>query len=100
MTERLYYRDARLRSFRARLVEIEDGGRKVYLDRTAFYPTSGGQPHDVGTLGGVNVVDVIDEGARVAHLLAVPWSAATGSEVNAEIERSEEHTSELHSRLH
>jgi alanyl-tRNA synthetase len=45
---------------------------RVYLDRTAFYPTSGGQPHDLGALGGVAVVDVIDEDDRVAHLLAAP----------------------------
>lgn len=44
----------------------------MYLDRTAFYPTSGGQPHDTGRLGGVEVVDVVDEGDRIAHLLAAP----------------------------
>ena len=53
MTERLYYRDATLRSFSAHVAGVDDGGRKVYLDRTAFYPTSGGQPHDLGTLAGV-----------------------------------------------
>jgi len=91
MTERLYYRDARLRSFSARLIALEDGGRKVYLDRTAFYPTSGGQPHDLGTLGGVSVVDVIDEGERVAHLLAVPLNVAAGSDVSAEIDWTRRH---------
>lgn len=91
MTERLYYRDARLRAFSARLVELEDGGRKVYLDRTAFYPTSGGQPHDLGTLGGISVVDVMDEGERVAHLLAVPLSIAAGSDVSAEIDWRRRH---------
>jgi Ser-tRNA(Ala) deacylase AlaX len=54
----------------------------VWLDRTAFYPTSGGQPHDLGTLGGVAVENVIDEDDRVAHHLAAPpvalcaWSRA------------------------
>lgn len=71
-TERLYYDQQELFDFRARVVELADDGRRVYLDRTAFYPTSGGQPHDVGTLGGVRVVDVVDEGARVAHLLDAP----------------------------
>jgi len=69
MTERLYYRDAHLRSFAARITDVSDEGRRVYLDRTAFYPTSGGQPHDVGTLGGVPVVDVVDEGDGVAHVV-------------------------------
>lgn len=91
MTERLYYRDARLRAFSARLVELEDSGRKAYLDHTAFYPTSGGQPHDLGTLGGVSVVDVIDEGDRVAHLLAVPLDIAADSDVSAEIDWPRRH---------
>jgi alanyl-tRNA synthetase len=72
MTERLYYNDAYLRKFEARVVDAS--GPKVYLDRTAFYPTSGGQPHDAGTLGGRAVVDVVDEGERIAHVIdgAVP----------------------------
>jgi alanyl-tRNA synthetase len=72
ITERLYYSDSYLSEFRARVAAAEDGGRRVYLDRTAFYPTSGGQPFDVGTLGGVAVVEVADEGDRVAHLLESP----------------------------
>jgi alanyl-tRNA synthetase len=52
MTERLYYHDASLTEFTARVEERADDGRRIYLDRTAFYPTSGGQPHDMGTLGG------------------------------------------------
>ena len=55
--------------FGARVVETADGGRRVYLDRTAFYPTSGGQPFDTGTLGGANVIEVVDEEERVAHVL-------------------------------
>ena len=69
MTERLYYRDCYLREFRAQVVETADGGRRVYLDRTAFYPTSGGQPFDTGRLGGASVIEVIDEEERVAHVL-------------------------------
>jgi len=75
MTERLYYNDCYLRDFTARVVETADGGRKVYLDRTAFYPTSGGQPFDIGTLGGIPVRDVIDEEERVAHVLDAPIPA-------------------------
>src|SRR5580658_6067199 len=72
MTERLYYSDCYLREFRARVTASEDLGRRVYLDRTAFYPSSGGQPFDVGTLGGVAVLDVIDEDERVIHVLEKP----------------------------
>ncbi len=72
MTERLYYQDCYLREFRAHVVDIADGGRRVYLDRTAFYPTSGGQPFDTGTLGGATVIEVIDEEERIAHVLDAP----------------------------
>jgi alanyl-tRNA synthetase len=75
MTERLYYADCYLRSFDARVIETADDERRVYLDRTAFYPTSGGQLFDLGTLGGVPVTDVIDEEDRIAHVLAEPISA-------------------------
>jgi alanyl-tRNA synthetase len=61
MTERLYYNDCYLRQFQARVVEVSDDGRRVWLDRTAFYPSSGGQPFDMGMLGGVAVSDVVDE---------------------------------------
>ncbi len=72
MTERLYYSDAYLSSFAAAVTAVADGGRRVYLDRSAFYPTSGGQPHDLGSLNGIPVVDVVDEDQQVAHLLAAP----------------------------
>jgi alanyl-tRNA synthetase len=72
MTDRLYYHDSYLADFRASITDIGDEGRRVYLDGTAFYPTSGGQPNDTGTLNGVRVLDVIDEDGRIAHLLAAP----------------------------
>jgi alanyl-tRNA synthetase len=76
MTRRLYYDDCYLTEHAARAVSIEDGGRRVYLDATAFYPASGGQPHDTGSIGGAAVVDVIDEGERIAHLTSAPVAAA------------------------
>jgi alanyl-tRNA synthetase len=75
VTHRLYYHDAYLAEFDAAVVDRADAGRRVYLDRTAFYPTSGGQPFDTGHLDDAEVVDVVDEGDRVAHLLSVPVSA-------------------------
>jgi alanyl-tRNA synthetase len=72
MTDRLYYTDSYLREFTARIVERSADGRTVYLDRTAFYPASGGQPCDTGALAGVPVLDVADEGERIAHRLAAP----------------------------
>lgn len=70
MTQRLYYTDSYLSQFRARVVDVSPDQLRVYLDRTAFYPTSGGQPFDTGVLGGSTVVEVIDEGDRVAHVLS------------------------------
>src|SRR5579863_5350289 len=75
MTERLYYNDSYVREFRGRVIDSADGGKRVYLDRTAFYPTSGGQPFDVGTLGGVAVREVVDEEERIAHVLETPLDA-------------------------
>ena len=74
MTTRLYYADTYLRAFDATIVERAEGGRRIYLDRSAFYPASGGQPHDLGTLGGVAVTNVVDEEERVAHVLAEPYT--------------------------
>jgi len=75
VTQRLYYQDCYLRDFKANVLETADEGRRVYLDRTAFYPTSGGQPFDLGSLGGIAVREVIDEEDRIAHLLEAPLAA-------------------------
>jgi alanyl-tRNA synthetase len=83
VTERLYHADSYLRDFKAAIVEQADNGRRAYLDRTAFYPTSGGQPHDTGRLNGIEVTDVVDEGERIAHLLAQP---VTGSEAVGQVD--------------
>ena len=88
MTERLYYRDSFLREFHAQVISCEqDGARwKVVLDHTAFYPTSGGQPHDIGKLGDVPVVEVADaEGGKVVHYTS---AAVPAGAVHAQIDWS------------
>jgi alanyl-tRNA synthetase len=72
MTERLYYHDSCLVQFEARVLEVSPERRRVYLDRTAFYPTSGGQPFDTGKLAGIEVEEVIDEDSRIVHVLREP----------------------------
>jgi len=84
MTERLYYTDAYLRVFTARVVAIEPRGAwgarpGVILDRTAFYPTSGGQPHDTGTLAGAPVVDVVEANGSIVHIVAGPGEGPPAS---------------------
>src|SRR5450756_2441025 len=72
MTDRLYYRDPYLRTFDATVqgVERRDDRLVVTLDRTAFYPTSGGQPFDTGLLGTLRVVDVVDEeDGSISHVV-------------------------------
>lgn len=83
MTERLYYGDSFLREFDAEVLSCErEGARwRVTLDRTAFYPTSGGQPHDTGTLGGAKVLEVAEtEDGKIVHYTAaeLPAGPVTG----------------------
>ena len=80
ITERLYYNDPYLREFDATLIDTvsHEGRTALVLDRTAFYPTSGGQPADAGMFGDVRVVDVVDaEDGRVLHLVDRAPSATT-----------------------
>src|SRR6202040_2289328 len=81
-TERLYYRDSFLREFDAQVISCEKEGErwKVVLDRTAFYPTSGGQPSDTGKLGDVPVIEVADAEQKVVHYAsaAVPVGPVHG----------------------
>jgi alanyl-tRNA synthetase len=70
MTQRLYYDDAYLTDFQARIIERGCDPCEVYLDRTAFYPTSGGQPFDRGSINGVSVVDVVETDERILHRVA------------------------------
>jgi alanyl-tRNA synthetase len=79
-TRRLYYDDAFLKEFTARVMHCEvlppdlNAGITgtvwgLLLDRTAFYPTSGGQPNDLGKIGDANVLDVRDEGEDILHVV-------------------------------
>lgn len=89
-TERLYYLDSRLLEFDARVLglsELDDGQIAITLDRTAFYPTGGGQPTDTGTLGGARVVDCIDaEDEGVLHVVQGP-APEVGHTVHGKIDK-------------
>jgi alanyl-tRNA synthetase len=85
MTERLYYHDSFLYAFDASVLESvqREGRHAIILDRTAFYPTSGGQVHDTGRLvladkREVIVAEVADEeDGRILHFAAEPLAAGT-----------------------
>jgi len=87
MTDRIYLRDANLLSFTATALSIDDN--RVELDQTAFYATSGGQPHDTGHItwesGAASVIDVRSVEGKVLHTLAglIP---EVGTEIHGEID--------------
>src|SRR5580700_4761807 len=74
-TRRLYYDDSFARDFTAQALGCEPcihetiAAWEVVLDVTALYPTSGGQPHDLGKVGDANVLDVRDEGEEIVHIV-------------------------------
>lgn len=80
-THRLYFDDSFERDFEAEVLRCEPvyvdaamtaPGWSVVLDRTFFYPTSGGQPHDLGRLGEASILDVRDAGDEIVHVLDRP----------------------------
>lgn len=93
MTDRLYYRDSFLYDFAAEVREVQDTPRPaLILDRTAFYPTSGGQVHDTGSIATereqIKITEVADsEDGRVVHYLEAPLKEIKpGSKVRGRID--------------
>ena len=85
MTRKLYYEDAYLKEARAKVVEVREDA--LLLDQTIFYPTGGGQPHDRGTINGVEVLDVYkDDAGNVWHVVAEPEKFKVGDEVELRID--------------
>lgn len=75
MTEKIYQKDRYLKELEAQVIRIE--GAEVILDRTIFAPDSGGQPWDLGTLGGFPLKSVTEKGDEVLHTLASETDAAS-----------------------
>ena len=88
MTKRLYYQDSYLKEFKAKVLKkIKiDNQPAVVLDETAFYPTSGGQPYDVGVIQDVSVVEVVEEGDEIIHILKEELKEEINSEVIGKID--------------
>lgn len=108
-TDRLYLRDAHQRAVDATVVAVD--GDRVALDRTVFYPTGGGQPHDTGSLtwgnGRARIVDVTGKGPLVWHHLAAdepdgePVVPPVGTAVHGELDWDRRHRlMRTHSALH
>jgi alanyl-tRNA synthetase len=97
-SSRLYYDDPSLLAFEATIASARtvDGRHQVALDRTAFYPTSGGQPHDTGTMRPaagppVAVTDVVDDGDAVWHVIDQPLAAGVRVEGAVDAPRRFDH---------
>jgi len=88
LTKRLYYQDSYLKEFRAKILKkIKiDNQPAVVLDETAFYPTSGGQPYDKGVIQDVAVVEVVEDGDEVIHILKEELKEKINSEVVGKID--------------
>ena len=106
MTDRLYYHDSFLFDFDARVVEAQDSGGRtaIVLDRTAFYPTSGGQVHDIGVLkaeGSQIAVNEVadDEAGRILHFTSAPLPAGTQVHGSVDALRRRDHIQQ-HSGQH
>ena len=86
MAEKLFYADAHMRKFAARVRSCEESGRlfAVTLDRTAFFPEGGGQSGDIGTLGGARVTDTREERGEILHFCDAPL--VPGAEVTGELD--------------
>ncbi|HZU73014.1 MAG TPA: alanyl-tRNA editing protein [Acidimicrobiales bacterium] len=103
MTELLYLEDAYLRSAPAVVTATRPG--LVALDRTVLYPTGGGQPHDTGRLGTVEVTDVVhgtdDDGRPVVWHSVAEDALAVGDEVEAVVDWERRHAlMRTHTALH
>ncbi|MFM2078424.1 MAG: hypothetical protein RJA49_2314 [Actinomycetota bacterium] len=99
MTELLYLRDAYATHFTATVTAVGDGA--VALDETLFYPTGGGQPHDVGTLAGLRVIDVRKDGTQVWHVVEGGPLPAVGDVVDGDIDWERRHRlMRTHTALH
>jgi misacylated tRNA(Ala) deacylase len=97
-TDLLFLRDAYTKTFDASVLAVD--GDQVALDRTHFYPTGGGQPHDTGRLGDAAVVDVRKDGAMVWHRVEGPVPAV-GDTVRGEVEWERRHQlMRTHTALH
>lgn len=70
-TEKLFYENQYIKEFEAEVLETRESekGFEILLDKTAFFPGGGGQASDRGTINGISVIDMIEEGDNIYHVL-------------------------------
>ena len=99
----LFLHDAYLRTFEATVVAVREGDGAVALDRTAFYATGGGQPHDTGALAGraVTAVTAVEKEGDVLWHTVDGEPFTVGDEVTGEIDWERRHAlMRTHTALH
>ena len=86
MTKKIFNSDPYLKKFEATVLSCEENKGKfdLILDQTAFFPTGGGQPHDDGTINGINVSDVYEKDGEIRHTVESPIDV--GEKVICEID--------------
>lgn len=99
VTNKLYNKDHYMKSFTAKVLSINEN--EVILNRTAFYPRSGGQKGDTGTINGYNVVDTKIQDEQVIHILDSIPDFKTGDIVEGVIDWDRRYkTMKLHTASH
>jgi len=87
-TEKLYWSDSYLKNFEATIKSVENKEKisEVILDRTAFYPTSGGQMHDTGQMDGKEVFHVVERDGEIVHMVRGEFK--TGQKITGNLDWS------------
>ncbi|MDG6914348.1 MAG: alanyl-tRNA editing protein [Nitrososphaerota archaeon] len=99
MTERIFWQDAYVREFDARVESVDERG--VRLDRTAFNPRGGGLVSDVGRLDGAEVVEVTKEEEAIYHVLEPGRTVRQGDQVHGAIDWDRRHrVMRMHTTAH
>ncbi|MEK6903967.1 MAG: alanine--tRNA ligase [Nanoarchaeota archaeon] len=83
-TQALYYDDWSTSKFKSKVAKIEDN--KIILEQTLFYPTSGGQLHDIGKIDGIEITNVYKQGPHIIHVLSQKPNFKVGQLVSGEID--------------
>ena len=69
MTEKLFYKEPYTKELTAKIIRVND--KKIFLDKTIFYPQAGGEPSDTGFIENYRVIDTQKEGNEITHILEV-----------------------------
>ena len=100
MTEKLYFKDAYIKEFTAKVLSVSERGGKfaVVLDKTAFFPEEAGQSADRGCIGEISVVAVYENGGVIEHVTESPINVGESVlcrlDFSERFEKMQNHTAE------